>query len=84
MNRSIGVTWLLLCALLLVAGCVRTDSPRYQLVRGQDHMVIRLDTHTGELRAFLIGKDYGETLARSLNLQFVEVASITPPPRRKE
>lgn len=46
---------LIVAAAAVVAGCgERPSGPRYQIARVDDGAIVRLDTHTGDMRRFVI------------------------------
>ena len=66
---------------LIASGRVRFSedrTPRYQIAPGQPDRVFRLDTVTGEVRAFVVANTESGDAGQRLNLKLVEVPSAPP------
>lgn len=67
-----------LIAAVFVVVWWRTETPRYQITRGpQGDAILRLDTHDGEIRAFVIARDSDRASLAEKNLHFLEIARYT-------
>lgn len=62
MNRLVPVMWVVVALIMIAAYAYR--APRYQITEGQRGIIVRLDTRTGDLVAFGLGRDYNEAQAK--------------------
>ncbi len=71
-----GLLIVVLAVAVLVAGCNQPPSgPRYQIARINDHSIVRLDTHTGDMFRFVAVVD-GDVAAPSQVRVVHEAAAV--------
>jgi hypothetical protein len=79
MTRAIALAGVVV--LLALGGCSPRNiaaGERYQIVADRNGFIVRLDTWTGEMRAYLIAPRDQEGPAQRRDLRVFEVASSSP------